>query len=81
MNYTKIQVVFKDYTSVYISEDEIVVYQLSGDYHRIEYQNNEHQPHRTDGPAAIWTDGYKAWYENGVCLRLTDSKGKVVFKG
>ena len=22
--------------------------------------------HRTDGPAAIWADGYKAWYQNGL---------------
>ena len=65
MNYTKIRMVFKDDTELYISEDEIVVYQLSGDYKYIEYQNDKEQAHRVDGPAYEWADGGKWWFVNG----------------
>jgi len=66
VNYTKIKIVFKDWTEKYIDEDEIVVYQLSGDYIYIEYQNDKGQQHRDGGlPAIEGTNGYKAWWENG----------------
>ena len=65
MNYTKIRIVFKDDTELYISEDEIVVYQLSGDYKYIEYQNDKEQAHRLDGPAREWANGSKWWYVDG----------------
>ncbi len=36
---------------------------------RIEYQNEQGHPHRTDGPAVEWKSGYfigeKWWYING----------------
>ena len=64
VNYTKIKVVFKDNTVLYISEDEVVIYQLSGDYHSIEYQNDEHNWHRTDGPA-YEEHNYRAWWVDG----------------
>ena len=70
MNYTKIKVVFKDYTDLDISEDEIVVYQLSGDYKYIEYQNDKEQTHRLDGPAIEWADGSTEWYVNGQTHRV-----------
>ena len=65
MNYTKIEVVFKDNTRLYISEDEVVVYQLSGDYNYIAYLNDKGQAHRLDGPAIEGAEGYKGWYVNG----------------
>ena len=70
MNYTKIRIVFKDYTDLDISEDEIVVYQLSGDYRYIEYLNDAGQIHRLDGPAIEYANGDKWWYVNGVAHRL-----------
>ena len=69
MNYTKIRIVFKDYTELYISEDEIVVYQLSGDYRYIVYLNDNGQRHRLDGPAYEGADGSKEWYVNGQAHR------------
>ena len=65
MNYTKIRIVFRDYSELYISEDELVVYQLSGDYEYIEYKNDKGQTHRLDGPAYEWANGSKYWYVNG----------------
>ena len=59
MNYTKIKISFRDNTELYISEDELVVYQLSGDYYYIAYQDNNRYSHRTDGPAHEWADGTK----------------------
>lgn len=65
MNYTKIKIVFKDHTSLYISEDEIVIFKLSGDYVNFAYLNDKDLLHRLDGPAIDVTDGSKYWYENG----------------
>jgi len=66
MNYTKIRIVFKDWSEKYIDEDEVVVYQLSGDYIYIAYQNDKGQLHRDGGlPAIAGADGSKAWWENG----------------
>ena len=65
MNYTQIKIVFKAWSEKYISEDELVIFKLSGDYHYIKYFNNEGQAHRTDGPAVEWADGDKEWWENG----------------
>ena len=70
MNYTKIKVVFRDDTALYISEDEIVVYQLSGDYNYIAYLNDKGQAHRLDGPAIEGADGGKRWYVNGQAHRV-----------
>jgi len=33
-------------------------------------------PHRTDGPAIEWSDGYKGWYLNGVCHTEKEFKMK-----
>jgi hypothetical protein len=71
MNYTKIRVVFKDYVELAVNEDEVTVFQLAGGYHRIDYLNDKDQPHRTDGPACVWADGWQGWYENGVCSKIT----------
>ena len=30
------------------------------------YYNNAGQLHRTDGPAILWADGTKLWYQNGL---------------
>ena len=30
------------------------------------YYNSADQLHRTDGPAVIWADGSKSWYQNGL---------------
>ena len=65
MNYTKIKITFPDNTELYISEDELVVYQLAGGYWKIEYLNDEDQWHRTDGPAVEWASGSKWWHKNG----------------
>jgi hypothetical protein len=35
---------------------------LNGDVH---YYNKNRQFHRTDGPAVIYPNGYKAWFING----------------
>jgi len=32
---------------------------------RIEYQNEQGHPHRTDGPAIEWNNGTKSWFING----------------
>jgi hypothetical protein len=32
---------------------------------RIEYQNDNGELHREDGPAVIWNNGSKSWYLNG----------------
>ena len=65
MNYTKIQVVFTGGEVLYITEDEVVVYQLSEDYLYMVYMNDNKDPHRLDGPAWNWADGSKSWWENG----------------
>ena len=31
----------------------------------MEWYNDVGQFHRLDGPAVVWSDGYKAWYING----------------
>ena len=65
-NYTKIKIVFKDWSEKYIDEDEVVVYQLSGDYIYIAYQNDKGQLHRDGGlPAVEGAYGIKEWFENG----------------
>ena len=33
------------------------------------YYNSAGQLHRTDGPAVIWADGTKLWFQNGQCHR------------
>ena len=33
------------------------------------YYNSADQLHRTDGPAVIWADGTKLWFQNGQCHR------------
>ena len=72
-NYTeikKIKVTFKDGTALYIDDDELTVFKLSGDYDYIIYRNAENQLHRGGGlPAIEWADGSKSWYENGQCYR------------
>ena len=32
--------------------------------YKIKYLNKDGKLHRSDGPAVIWADGYKAWYIN-----------------
>ena len=64
MNYTKIRIVFKDYSELYISEDEVDVFKLSGNYRFIEYRNAEDALHRLDGPAYEGEDGFKSWWRN-----------------
>ena len=66
MNYTKIKIVFKDWTEKYIDEDEVVVFKLSGDYYYISYLNDNGFLHRTDGPAVEWASGDKSWWVYGV---------------
>ena len=70
MNYTKIRIVLKDATELYISEDELTVFKLSGDYHRIDYLNDKDQWNRLDGPAIEWANGDKSWYVDGQKHRL-----------
>jgi len=35
--------------------------------YKIRYYNKDGKRHRTDGPAIIYSNGYKAWYINGKC--------------
>jgi hypothetical protein len=65
MNYTKIRVRFRDQTELSISEDELIVFKISGDYYAIEYLNDEDALHRTDGPAIEEADGSKSWWVDG----------------
>ena len=65
MNYTKIRVVFKDWSTLYISEEEVDVFTLSRDYRYIEYLNDKGQLHRLDGPTREFSDGVKSWWVNG----------------
>ena len=34
------------------------------------YYNSADQLHRTDGPAVIWADGTKLWFQNGQLHRI-----------
>ena len=70
MNYTKIKVVLKDNTELYIDEDELIVFKISGDYQYIAYLNDKNENHRLDGPAFEWADGYKERYVDGKRHRL-----------
>jgi hypothetical protein len=38
---------------------------LNGELVMIEHRNEKGELHRTDGPAAVRADGYRAWYLNG----------------
>ena len=68
-NCTKIQIGF--YTArLCVSEEELLVFKLSGEYEYIEYVNDEGQPHRLDGPAWEWASGHRSWWENGERHRL-----------
>ena len=31
--------------------------------------NKENKEHRSDGPSSVWEDGFKEWWNMGVCLR------------
>ena len=70
MNYTKIKVILRDLSQLYVDADELVVFKLSGDYIRIEYLNDKHEWHRTDGPALEWVKGRKSWWVDGGRHRL-----------
>ncbi len=65
MNYSKIRLTLKDRTQVYISEEELVIFKLSGKYLYIEYLNKKGKLHRTDGPAIELANGRKEWYVEG----------------
>jgi hypothetical protein len=78
-NYTKIRVFFKDCTVLYISEDEVIVYKLCGNYGYIEYLNDKDQPHRLENqPAVEHANGTKAWLVDGKRHRL-DGQPAVVW--
>jgi hypothetical protein len=63
--------IFHDmYQALDISEDELLVFKMSGEYYGIVYLNDKDEPHRTDGPAYEWRDGGWSWWVNGVQHRL-----------
>jgi hypothetical protein len=64
-NYTMIKLTLKDNTELFIDEDELVVFKLSGEYRYIEYLNDKTAYHRTDGPAVVWSNGRKSWWVDG----------------
>ena len=67
MNYTKIKITLKDYIELIISEEELIIFKLSGAYNYIEYLNSKNELHRTDGPAEEWLNvGNKYWYYMGI---------------
>jgi hypothetical protein len=70
MNYTKIRVTLKDNTELYIDEDELIVFKLSGEYKYIEYLNDKDEWHRLDGPAFEGASGSKEWWVGGKHHRL-----------
>ena len=65
MNYTKIKIIFKDTTSLYITEEEVTIFLLSEDFYGINYLNDNDEYHRLDGPACQWLGGGKSWWVNG----------------
>jgi hypothetical protein len=70
MNYTKIRVNLKDWTFLYVNEDELLVFKMSGEYRCIDYLNDENRYHRTDGPAIEYVHGTKSWWVDGRLHRL-----------
>ena len=71
-NYTKIRVHINAETKLYVSEEELVVFKLSGDY-MVEYLNDKYELHRTDGPAIEYACGCSASYVRGI-LHFTSKK-------
>jgi hypothetical protein len=69
-NYTKIKLTLKDNTELYIDEDELIVFKMSGEYDYIKYLNDRNERHRLDGPAVEYADGDSRWWINGRRHRL-----------
>jgi hypothetical protein len=60
----------KNDEQLYVNEDELLVFKLSGEYRYIEYLNDKNDYHRLDGPAFESSDGYKAWWVDDKRHRL-----------
>ena len=65
-NYTRTRVVLGYSTRLYISEEELTAFKLSGAYQKIEYVDSKGRLHRTDGPAVEHSCGCTQVYVHGV---------------